>query len=87
MTGIASGRVLEMNMKQAAFEVKKENARVAKIIEITPVDDSDSDAQSVLDTLVAKMGLYKLADEHEEKAVESVFKDGTELIDAVTRRG
>ena len=57
------------------------------IIEITPVDDSDSDAQSVLDTLVAKMGLYKLADEHEEKAVESVFKDDTELIDAVTRRG
>ena len=57
------------------------------IYEITPVDDSDSDAQSVLDTLVAKMGLYKLADEHEEKAVESVFKDGTELIDAVTRRG
>ena len=57
------------------------------IYEKTPVDDRDSDAQSVLDTLVAKMGLYKLADEHEEKAVESVFKDDTELIDAVTRRG
>tara|TARA_B100001146_G_C16010246_1_gene360573 strand:- start:424 stop:678 length:255 start_codon:yes stop_codon:yes gene_type:complete len=56
------------------------------VMEITPVDASDTDAQSLLDTLVAKMGLYKLADEHEEKAVESVF-DGTELIDAITRRG
>ena len=56
------------------------------IIEITPVDDSDADAQSTLDTLVAKMGLYKLADEHEEKALED-FRDGKAVTDAVTRRG
>ncbi len=53
---------------------------------ITPVDDSDADAQSTLDTLVAKMGLYKLADEHEEKALED-FRDGKAVTDAVTRRG
>ncbi len=56
------------------------------ITEITPVDDSDADAQSTLDTLVAKMGLYKLADEHEEKALED-FRDGKAVTDAVTRRG
>ena len=58
----------------------------ASIIEITPVDDSDADAQSTLDTLVAKMGLYKLADEHEEKALED-FRDVKAVTDAVTRRG
>tara|TARA_B100001245_G_C22859087_1_gene413056 strand:- start:901 stop:1155 length:255 start_codon:yes stop_codon:yes gene_type:complete len=58
----------------------------ASIVEITPVDASDTDAQSVLDTLVAKMGLYKLADEHEEKALEE-FMDGTAISDAITRRG
>ena len=34
MTGIAGGSVLELDMKQAASLVKKENARVAKIIGI-----------------------------------------------------
>lgn len=56
------------------------------ITNITPVDSSDADAQSVLDTLVAKMGLYKLVDEHEEKALED-FRDGKVITDAVTRRG
>tara|TARA_R110002074_G_scaffold32909_5_gene91668 strand:+ start:1827 stop:3683 length:1857 start_codon:yes stop_codon:yes gene_type:complete len=36
MTGIASGRVLEMDMLSAAKTVKEENARVAKIIGISP---------------------------------------------------
>jgi hypothetical protein len=36
MTGIASGHVLELDMKRAAGVVKKENARVAKILEIKP---------------------------------------------------
>ena len=56
------------------------------ILEITPVDDTDSDAQSILDTLLGKMGVYKLADEHEEKALED-FRDGKSVTDAVTRRG
>ena len=34
MTGIASGRVLELNMKEAASIVKKENERVAELIGI-----------------------------------------------------
>ena len=34
MTGIASGRVLGYDMKEAAKEVKAENARVAKLIGI-----------------------------------------------------
>ena len=34
MTGIASGSVLQMNLKSAALIVKKENARVAKLIGI-----------------------------------------------------
>jgi len=36
MTGIASGHVLDLDMKKAAGVVKKENARVAKILEIKP---------------------------------------------------
>jgi len=56
------------------------------ITEITPVDASDTDAQSTLDTLVAKIGLYKLADTHEEEALED-FRDGKAVSDAVTRRG
>jgi len=36
MTGIASGTVLELDMKAAAAVVKKENVRVAKLIEISP---------------------------------------------------
>ena len=36
MTGIASGHVLDLDMKKAAGVVKKENARVAKILEINP---------------------------------------------------
>jgi ribonucleoside-diphosphate reductase alpha chain len=36
MTGIASGRVLELDMKAAALIVKKENRRVAKKIGIKP---------------------------------------------------
>jgi len=36
MTGIGSGAVLELDMEQAAFVVKEENARVAKIIGINP---------------------------------------------------
>ena len=36
MTGIASGRVLNLDMKAAADVVKKENARVAKLIGIGP---------------------------------------------------
>jgi ribonucleoside-diphosphate reductase alpha chain len=35
MTGIASGRVSELNMKEAATIVKKENERVAKLIGIS----------------------------------------------------
>ena len=34
MTGIASGKVIELDMKKAAMAVKRENARVAKIIGI-----------------------------------------------------
>jgi len=34
MTGIASGKVLKLNLKAAAKEVKKENSRVAKLIGI-----------------------------------------------------
>lgn len=34
MTGIASGRVLELDMKKAALAVKKENKRVARLIGI-----------------------------------------------------
>jgi len=36
MTGIASGTVLELDMKAAAAIVKKENARVAELIDISP---------------------------------------------------
>lgn len=36
MTGIGSGKVLGLDLKAAAEEVKKENARVAKIIGINP---------------------------------------------------
>jgi ribonucleoside-diphosphate reductase alpha chain len=36
MTGIASGKVLELNMKEAALGVKEENERVAKILGIKP---------------------------------------------------
>jgi ribonucleoside-diphosphate reductase alpha chain len=36
MTGIASGRVLELDMKRAAAVVKKENKRVAELIDISP---------------------------------------------------
>lgn len=36
MTGIASGAVLELDMKSAAAAVKKENARVAELINIKP---------------------------------------------------
>ena len=36
MTGIASGAVLELDMKEAAAGVKKENARVAELIGIKP---------------------------------------------------
>jgi len=36
MTGIASGAVLDLDMKAAANEVKKENARVAELIGIKP---------------------------------------------------
>jgi len=36
MTGIASGGVLELDMKEASLEVSKENIRVAKEIEIRP---------------------------------------------------
>ena len=36
MTGIASGKVLQMNMKAAAQVVKAENARVAKLLDIKP---------------------------------------------------
>jgi len=36
MTGIASGGVLELDMKEASLEVAKENIRVAKEIEIRP---------------------------------------------------
>jgi len=36
MTGIASGAVLELDMKEAANGVKKENARVAELIGIKP---------------------------------------------------
>ena len=36
MTGIASGKVLQMNMKAAAQAVKAENARVAELIGIKP---------------------------------------------------
>ena len=36
MTGIASGGVLELDMKEASMEVSKENIRVAKEIEIRP---------------------------------------------------
>lgn len=35
-TGICSGEVLKYDLKEAAEEVKKENARVAKIIKINP---------------------------------------------------
>jgi len=36
MTGIASGKVLNLDMKSAADAVKKENARIAKLIGIGP---------------------------------------------------
>jgi len=36
MTGIASGKVLEMDMSRAATVVKEENARVAKLLGINP---------------------------------------------------
>ena len=36
MTGIASGAILKLNLEEAANEVVKENARVAKIIKIKP---------------------------------------------------
>ena len=36
MTGIASGKVLDLDMKAAAIVVKTENARVAKVIGISP---------------------------------------------------
>jgi ribonucleoside-diphosphate reductase alpha chain len=36
MTGIASGEVLKYNLEEAAEEVKKENIRVAKLININP---------------------------------------------------
>jgi len=36
MTGIASGTVLNLNMKEAAHVVKEENARIAEIIGIKP---------------------------------------------------
>ena len=36
MTGIASGAVLELDMKEAASGVKKENARVAELLGIKP---------------------------------------------------
>jgi ribonucleoside-diphosphate reductase alpha chain len=36
MTGIASGKVLQMNMKAASQAVKAENARVAKLLGIKP---------------------------------------------------
>ena len=36
MTGIASGAVLNLDLKKAATVVKKENARVAKLIGIRP---------------------------------------------------
>lgn len=38
MTGIASGNVLELNMKKAAQAVKKENKRVASLIGIKPAN-------------------------------------------------
>ena len=38
MTGIASGKVLELNMKKAAQAVKKENKRVAALIDIKPAN-------------------------------------------------
>ena len=37
MTGIGSGAVLKLDMEQAAFVVKEENARVAKLIGINDV--------------------------------------------------
>ena len=36
MTGIASGAVLKLDMKEAATKVKEENARVAKLLGINP---------------------------------------------------
>ena len=36
MTGIASGAVLDLDMKSAAEAVKKENARVAELIGVKP---------------------------------------------------
>ena len=36
MTGIASGRVLDLNMKEAATVVKDENKRVAALLDINP---------------------------------------------------
>jgi len=36
MTGIASGKVLELDMKAAAKVVKEENMRVAKLLDISP---------------------------------------------------
>ncbi len=36
MTGIASGKVLELDMKEAANVVKEENAKVAKLLGIKP---------------------------------------------------
>ena len=36
MTGIASGAVLKLDMKEAASCVKEENARVAELIDIKP---------------------------------------------------
>jgi len=38
MTGIASGKVLELDMKKAAHTVKKENKRVAALIGIKPAN-------------------------------------------------
>ena len=38
MTGIASGKVLELDMKKAAQTVKKENKRVAALIDIKPAN-------------------------------------------------
>lgn len=38
MTGIASGKVLELDMKKAAIAVKKENKRVAALIGIRPAN-------------------------------------------------
>jgi hypothetical protein len=81
MTGIASGNVLKLDMKEAANVVKEENARVAKLLGINPAARTTTVKPSGTTSLVlgTSSGIHAWHDEYYIRRIrvgknESIYK-------------